>query len=214
MTKTDVLGLLVFAFFTQSFHYGEVSESIIKKSEQKYGYFARNRLEAYNKMLLSARNKSEIEKLHIINNFFNSVPYKSDKENWKQKDYWATPLEFLSRDKGDCEDYVIAKLFALKSLGVDSKRLFMTYVKSSRFKNPHMVLTYFETTSSEPLILDNTNFKIFPASKRKDLTPIYNFNGDSLRIAQKMGTGKKIKIHKRTHKKWDNLIQGIKRKKL
>lgn len=33
-------------------------------------------------------------------------------------DYWATPYEFLARDKGDCEDYVIAKYFALLHLGI------------------------------------------------------------------------------------------------
>ncbi len=76
-----------------------------------------------------------------------------------------------------------------------------------------MVLTYFETPRSEPLILDNNNRKIFPASKRKDLTPIYNFNGESLYKAGKKGTGKKLK-NKKTHKKWDELKLNMKRKKI
>ena len=76
---------------------------------------------------------------------------------------------------------------------MDSEKLFMTYVKSNRFELSHMVLSYFETPDAEPLILDNTNLKIFPSSKRDDRIPIYLFNGDSLYLARKKG--KKIKIN-------------------
>ncbi|HIC44890.1 MAG TPA: transglutaminase [Sulfurimonas sp.] len=201
-------------YLSQGFNAAEISAGIIEKIQKKYGVFAKNRFLAYNEMILSLKHKSEKEKLDEVNEFYNNVPYKSDIKNWKQKDYWATPIELLAKDKGDCEDYVIAKLFALKSLGIDSNKLFMTYVKSSRFKAPHMVLTYFETPSSQPLILDNTNFKVLPASRRTDLTPIYNFNGDSLFQARKKGKGKKVKIHPKTHKKWDNLINRIQRNQL
>ena len=43
-----------------------------------------------------------------------------------------------------------------------------------------MILSYFETPSSEPLILDSIRKIIFPASQRTDLKPIYNFNPDIL----------------------------------
>jgi hypothetical protein len=69
-----------------------------------------------------------------------------------------------------------------------------------------MVLTYFETPKSEPLILDNNNRKIFPASQRKDLTPIYNFNGD---VLDKVG-----KNNEKSHKKWDELKLNMQRKKI
>ena len=212
--KQTVLTFFLIVSLVQGFNGGEVSEKVISKAEKKYNIYARNRIVAYNKLLLSLKDSSETQKLDEVNDFFNNVPYQSDLKNYKQKDYWATPLEFLSKDKGDCEDYVIAKLFALKSLGVPSNKLFMTYVKSSRFKAPHMVLTYFKTSSSEPLILDNTNFRVLPASIRSDLTPIYNFNGDSLFQARKKGKGKKVKIHQKTHKKWDNLIYRIQRNEL
>ena len=105
---------------------------------------------------------------------------------------------------GDCEDYVIAKYFALRYLGMPAEKLFFTYVKSTKFKETHMVLTYFKTPRSEPLILDNNNRRIFPASKRKDLIPIYNFNGETL---------KKSKQEK-SHKKWDELKLNMQRKKI
>lgn len=175
--------------------------------------FAKKRFFYQQKTLDSVVDSSDMEKLKTVNEFYNGVKYSSDIKVYKKKDYWATPYEFLGKDKGDCEDYVIAKYFALKYLGVDTKKLFFTYVRSTKFKAPHMVLTYFKTPKSEPLVLDNYNRRIFPASKRKDLIPIYNFNGDSLYKASKSGTGKKLKQNK-SHKKWDELQINIKKRKI
>ena len=69
-----------------------------------------------------------------------------------------------------------------------------------------MVLTYFATPKAEPLILDNYNKRVFPASKRKDLTPIYNFNGEVL--------ADKKQEKKKSHKKWDELKLNMTRKKI
>jgi len=214
MQKIFIFFLCFSPYFLYAFDVHILPHNLLLKIEKKHGTFAKNRFVAYNNLILQVKDKNVYQKLEAINSFYNRVPFKSDINNWKQKDYWATPLEFLAKDKGDCEDYVIAKMFALKNLGVSSDKLFMTYVRSSRFKAPHMVLTYFKTPSSEPLILDNINFKVLPASKRTDLTPIYNFNGSFLRLASKKGSGKSVKIHQKTHKKWDTLIQAIKRNKI
>ena len=194
-----------------------VEKPLLDRITKKYKVFAKKRFFYQEKTLDSVKDKSELEKLEKVNTFYNGVRYASDLKVYKKKDYWATPWEFLGRDKGDCEDYTISKYFALIYLGVDSKKLFFTYVRSSQFKAAHMVLTYFKTPRSEPLILDNNNHKIFPASKRKDLTPIYNFNGDSLYRAGKKGSGSKVKSKKsakKAHKKWDQLMKNMKRKKI
>ncbi|MCW8954684.1 MAG: transglutaminase-like cysteine peptidase [Sulfurimonas sp.] len=200
---------------------GLIPETVIQKAEKKYGKYVRNRYEAFNEKLRELQNSSEELKLEEINNFFNNVPFVDDMKIWSQKDYWATPLEFLGKDKGDCEDFVIAKYFALRNLGIDSKKLYFSYVKSTRFKETHMVLSYFKTPDSIPLILDNINFKIFSADQRKDLTPIYNFNGESLYHTNKQGqNGQKVYkiwdklIQDRAHKKWDILVNNIKKNKL
>ena len=210
MRKNIVL-ILAFVSFLVAEPY--VSEHIIKQIEARYGAFAKNRFVYLNKVMAQAQAKSEKEQLRIINDFYNSVRYRSDMKNYKVKDYWATPIEFLARDHGDCEDYVIAKYFALKQLGVDTKKLYFTYVKSTKFKQPHMVLTYFETPTSVPLVLDNTNYKIFSASQRSDLIPIYNFNGENLYIAQKSGYGKAVTFTK-SYKKWDDLLEKIRRNQI
>ncbi len=199
-----------------SFSYAEesyVDKLLLNKIFLKYKIYAKKRFVYLQKTLDSLKNADDLEKLNTINTFFNKVKYSSDMKTYNKKDYWATPWEFLGKDKGDCEDYAISKYFALVYLDINPEKLFFTYVRSTEFNAPHMVLTYFKTPRSEPLILDNNNYKIFPASKRKDLIPIYNFNGELLYKASARGTGKKIKSHK-SHKKWDELIQNIKRKKI
>ena len=62
-------------------------------------------------------------------------------------------------------------------MGVQIERLRITYVKSERRNQAHMVLAYYEDPTKEPLILDNLTSKILPATKRPDLTPVFSFNG-------------------------------------
>jgi predicted transglutaminase-like cysteine proteinase len=111
---------------------------------------------------------------------------------WDKEDYWATPLEFLSKGAGDCEDYSIAKYFTLKELGVDEQKLRITYVKAVKLNQAHMVLTYFENKRAIPLVLDNLDIEIKPANLRKDLIPVYSFNGDGLWLAKARGDGKRV----------------------
>lgn len=207
MFKLKVL-LISSLLFTNITHADEpfVEESLLEKINNKYKIYAKKRFELLQETLDDVRYKSDLEKLEAVNDFFNEVRYSSDIKVYGKSDYWATPWEFLGKDRGDCEDYVISKYFALKYLEVDYKKLFFSYVRSTKFKEPHMVLTYFETPKSEPLVLDNYNRKIFPASQRKDLTPIYNFNGDILDEADKK--------NEKSHKKWDELKLNMQRKKI
>ncbi|MDY0122660.1 transglutaminase-like cysteine peptidase [Sulfurimonas sp.] len=207
MFKLKVL-LILSLLFAHATHAQEpyVEDSLLKEINNKYKIYAKKRFALLQDTLDSVRDKTDLEKLEAVNDFFNEVRYSSDMKVYGKSDYWATPWEFLGKDRGDCEDYVISKYFALKYLGVDYKKLFFSYVRSTKFKEPHMVLTYFETPKSEPLVLDNYNRKIFPASQRKDLTPIYNFNGDVLDEADKK--------NEKSHKKWDELKLNMQRKKI
>ncbi len=211
--KKAFLSLLLILITTTFAQEPYVDKQLEERIVKKYNIFAKKRFFYQQKMLDSVKDANDLEKLKAVNEFFNGVKYASDMKVYNRRDYWATPWEFLGKDRGDCEDYVISKYFALRYLGIGSKKLFFTYVKSTKFKAAHMVLTYFKTPRSEPLILDNNNHKIFPASKRKDLIPVYNFNGESLYRASRTGTGKKIK-NKKSHKKWDELKLNMKRKKI
>jgi predicted transglutaminase-like cysteine proteinase len=183
-----------------------ITKAFLDKIEREYGTFAKRRAFALVQMMNDVRDESEMKKLEKVNDFFNQTPYASDKETWGISDYWATRLEFIGRDKADCEDYVIAKYFTLKELGVPTSKLFMTYAKSIRYKTAHLVLTYYETPRSIPLVLDNYNYKILPASQRDDLVPIYSFSGDELFNAKQAQIGKMVPASTRQKRPWDELI--------
>lgn len=124
--------------------------------------------------------QSHNDQLQFANKFWNTISYFRDLKHWKAEDYWATPVEMISSDGGDCEDYSIAKYLSLKNLGVNPERLRITYVRALEMNESHMVLAYYQTPDADPLILDNLKDKIMHASERNDLEPVYSFNDDDL----------------------------------
>ncbi|GAA4030680.1 transglutaminase-like cysteine peptidase [Actimicrobium antarcticum] len=189
-----------------------LSERMLAGAERKYGVEARQRLLAWRQLIGSARGRGEADKLRLVNDFFNTIPFVSDIDHWQREDYWATPAEMLASNGGDCEDFSIAKYFSLVALGVSVDKLRITYVKA-RDVNPvsqaHMVLTYYTTPGAEPLVLDNLIPEIKPASQRPDLTPVYSFNGDGLWLAKARGDGKAVKGGSGNISLWRDLVARI-----
>lgn len=169
-----------------------LTEKTLSSVEKKYGSTARKRLEDWRGLMESNHNKAEMEKLQQVNQFFNQVMFVSDMEHWSAEDYWATPVEMLATNGGDCEDFSIAKYFTLVEMGVPVSRLKITYVKALSLNQAHMVLTYYPTPGSIPLVLDNLIQEIKSASDRRDLVPVYSFNGDGLWLAKELGLGRNV----------------------
>jgi predicted transglutaminase-like cysteine proteinase len=115
-----------------------------------------------------------------VNHLLNRVPFVDDAVHWREVDYWATPAESVSSNGADCEDFSIAKYFLLKELGMPIARLRLTYVKSLRLNQAHMVLAYYAHPDADPLVLDNLEDTVRPASQRRDLVPVYSFNDEEV----------------------------------
>lgn len=125
----------------------------------------------------------DLVRIGAVNDFFNRrIRYADDIKVWGVDDYWAAPLESLGRGRGDCEDYVIGKYFALVATGVPVAKLRLVYVRAALRGQQlaHMVLAYYAAPAAEPLILDNLVADVRPASQRSDLEPIFSFNSDGL----------------------------------
>lgn len=118
--------------------------------------------------------------LEDFNWYWNNIRYYTDIKHWGVVDYWATPIESLASEGADCEDYAIAKYFSLKSLGVPTQNLRITYVRALRWNEAHMVLAYYPTPDADPYILDNLNKRVSLASERTDLVPVYSFNDEDV----------------------------------
>ena len=157
-------------------------------AKERYGENVRNSIVELQTTVNALSSAADDEKLKRINDFFNQKikNFDDDISIWGKSDYWATPLESLGRQSGDCEDYSIAKYVFLRQLGIADDHLKLTYVRAqiggphSHIFQAHMVLSYYATSNAEPLILDNLISEIRPASRRKDLTPIFSFNSAGL----------------------------------
>lgn len=183
---------------------------IIRLAQQRYGDlgYGKTRLEEWAALIRQSGNLDEMDKLRTVNAFFNrSLTFIDDLRVWHQADYWATPVESLVKGAGDCEDYAIAKYLTLRELGVPSAKLRITYVKALQLNQAHMVLTWYATPTSDPLVLDNLISEIRPASQRRDLLPVYAFNAEGLWLPGP-GGGKRTGDSKQLSR-WQDLLKKM-----
>jgi predicted transglutaminase-like cysteine proteinase len=179
----------------------------------RYGAEAYSNVLELQELITQFKSAPETEKLKQINDFFNrKINFSEDIDLWGKSDYWATPLESIGRLAGDCEDYSIAKYTFLKILNVPNEKLRLTYVRAEitnqdrKVVLAHMVLSYYATPQSEPLILDSLVPEIMPSSSRKDLNPIFSFNDKGLWV----GTSSKSKGESTSHlSRWRDVLTRI-----
>lgn len=203
-----IAGLLITGsvFTGEKFH---IDQKVLQKAQEKYGQEARMRLVSWEDVLKRYSGAMDGEKLKKINSFINEkTVFVNDTDLYGVKDYWATPVEFLSRGAGDCEDYAIAKYFSLKMMGISEEKLRIAYVKALQYNIFHMVMLYYSNPGAEPLILDNLVTTIKPASERRDLLPIFTFNGAGLWLAHDRGQGKLAGKSSRLSA-WNDLLQRM-----
>ena len=165
---------------------------VISALQTRYGDDAAERGRLWQRVIQRASGLTEVEQLRAANDYFNSFLFAADDVVWKQEDYWATPIEFIGRAAGDCEDFAIAKYYSLIEMGFQADKLRLMYVKAVNYNQHHMVLTYYEKKGATPLVLDNIDPVIKPASLRSDLIPIYSFNADYLWLVKARGDGQLV----------------------
>lgn len=207
---TAFLSLLAicYSFLAKGDDLFSLSDNLLSTITQQYGDKAKRRLLAWQVLIRESAALTDQDKLREVNDFFNQVRFISDKTHWNKSDYWATPVEFLATDGGDCEDFSLAKYFTLKAMGVDEQKLNLTYVKALNYNQAHMVVTYYASPRSEPLVLDNLVGEIRPASERADLLPVYSFNGTGLWLAKARGRGQQVGSSERI-KRWRELLDRM-----
>ncbi len=204
-TLTTFVGLLLILVVATVPAALNVSAELVDRIKSKFGSEAAERVLTWQRLIDTSKKLGEKEKLERVNDFFNQqIEFVDDNYLWGLNDYWATPIEMLSKGAGDCEDYAIAKYFTLRALGVADSKMRITYVKALELNQAHMVLTFFETPRSIPLVLDNLIPAIKVATSRRDLLPVYSFNGSGLWLAKTRGGGKRVGGSSRLDK-WGNL---------
>ena len=127
-------------------------------------------------LLRQMQDKTPREQIEGINSFFNQVPYIEDAQNYGKSDYWATPVEFLSRG-GDCEDFAIAKYAALRALGFSPQQLRIAIVEDEIRNIPHAILVVYSDAGN--FVLDNQDKRVEAIAAVSRYKPIFSINSDS-----------------------------------
>ena len=120
------------------------------------------------------RNLSLEEKVIKVNQMMNDVRYASDNNVWGKSDFWATPIEFLQKGSGDCEDYAISKYASLEALGVPEERMRVVILQDTSKNLAHAILAVY--TDSGVMILDNQAKTVKYDIEISNYKPIYSIN--------------------------------------
>lgn len=124
----------------------------------------------------NAGGLSQVAQIRMVNQQINgAITYKSDQANWGTGDHWATPSEIARNGAGDCEDYAIAKMWMLRSLGFSPEQLQLTVLQDTRRQLYHAVLVVH--IGGERYILDNLSNTARLDSAINNYMPLVSFVG-------------------------------------
>jgi predicted transglutaminase-like cysteine proteinase len=148
-------------------------ERPMEKASCTTSRFNRCLLAKWSGFLKTLRGKPPMDQLDAINTYMNRKRYIVDPVNYGVRDYWATPLQFLSRN-GDCEDYAIAKYMSLKSLGFKDSQMRIVVLQDLNLDLPHAILVVY--VDGRGYALDNQINTVVPADSIKHYKPFYSIN--------------------------------------
>lgn len=126
-----------------------------------------------NAVKVNAPGSSLRDRMNLINVAINrSVQYRQDMDTYGVLDRWATPLETLSRLKGDCEDFAILKMAALHSYGFELEDMSLVIVFDQKRRFYHAVLSV--ELGGRNYILDNLSNQVRLDRQLPDYVPLYS----------------------------------------
>jgi predicted transglutaminase-like cysteine proteinase len=115
-----------------------------------------------------------IAKLEAVNSYVNArVRFVDDRIQFGVADRWLPASETLSRGRGDCEDFALAKRAMLRAAGVPDKDLYLVVLKDLSRRADHAVLVV--RANGRFLVLDNGTDRIVDSSDVQDYKPVLTF---------------------------------------
>ena len=114
-----------------------------------------------------------MSQLDAVNRYMNKVRFIPDLRNYRQNDYWASPVEFM-KNGGDCEDYAIAKYMSLRALGVPDEWMRIIVLMDTAKRQGHAVLVV--ATDAGLMMLDNQRAQVTPVAQIAHDSPVFSMN--------------------------------------
>lgn len=147
------------------------------------------------------RGKDAVAKLEAIDWYVNKrVHFVDDRVQWGRGDVWSPASVTLSRGRGDCEDYAIAKMAMLRRAGVAERDLYLVVLKDLVRRADHAVLV--ARAGDHMYVLDNGTDRLLDSETVADYRPIltfastgtwthgYRMNSAPINVAANEATGK------------------------
>jgi predicted transglutaminase-like cysteine proteinase len=95
----------------------------------------------------------------------------SDWAQYGYAQYWASPLQTLTSEAGDCKDYAIVKFAILRQLGIAQEDLRLVIVYDNQRETEHEVVAVRQ--DQQWLILDNLTMAILDARQIRRYSPMF-----------------------------------------
>ena len=123
----------------------------------------------------SLRDLDPIARASAVNRYVNGrVKFTDDSRQYGRNDMWAAASETLSRGRGDCEDYAIAKMQMLRAAGIADRDLYLVILKDLVRRADHAVLVV--RAGGRMLLLDNGTDVISDTETVRDYRPVLTFS--------------------------------------
>ena len=123
---------------------------------------------------LALRGHGERVRIAAVNSYVNArVAFVPDSRQFGVADRWSAPSDTLSRGRGDCEDYALAKMALLRSAGFADKDLYLVILKDVVRRADHAVLVV--RSEGRFLVLDNGTDRLLDSADVQDYRPILTF---------------------------------------
>jgi len=94
-------------------------------------------------------------------------------------DRWSSPLETFTTERGDCEDYAIAKFVALRAAGIAPQDVRLVVVHNNAAGEQHAVVAV--RLDGNWIILDNRWLALVPDHELWRATPVFELDDDGVR---------------------------------
>ncbi len=125
----------------------------------------------------AAAAREGLARLGEINRAFNlAIRPVSDEAQYGVEDHWTSPLATLASGAGDCEDYAIAKLVALRAAGVPAEDLRLVIIREKSTGEDHAVVT--ARADGHWRVLDNRTFVMIDDSDLNKYRPLFAIDAE------------------------------------
>lgn len=121
------------------------------------------------------KSGDQAAQVEAINRWVNrKIEFGEDRDVYGRADYWASASETLRRGIGDCEDFAIAKMELLSTLGISRDKMRLVVARDLVRNADHAVLVV--TLDDGAVMLDNMTDRLLDARLPNDYRPIMSFS--------------------------------------